>query len=44
MAYHLTHPDSKQEVECEAEQVAMYLSQGWQKKPGAKLPNNPEEN
>lgn len=36
MAYHLTHPDSDQEIEVDADQVPMYQSQGWQTKPGAK--------
>jgi len=36
MAYHLTHPDSEQEIERDAADVPMYLSQGWQTKPGAK--------
>lgn len=36
MAYHLTHPESDQEIEVEAEQVAAYVAQGWATKPGAK--------
>lgn len=36
MAYHLTHPDASLEIEREAADVPMYLSQGWQTKPGAK--------
>jgi hypothetical protein len=36
MAYRLTHPDSKQEIEVAAEQVPLYSSQGWQTKPNAK--------
>ena len=38
MAYHLTHPDSDQEIEVDAEQVSLYAAQGWQTKPGAKPP------
>lgn len=38
MAYHLTHPESEQEIEVEAEQVSLYTSQGWQTKPSAKPP------
>jgi hypothetical protein len=36
MAYKLTHPDSGQEIEVEAEQVPIYTAQGWQTKPHAK--------
>lgn len=44
MAYTLSHPDSdKHTVEADAEQVPMYLSQGWQMKPGASLPNMSKE-
>lgn len=32
MAYHLTHPESKQEIEVEADRVPMYKTQGWQTK------------
>lgn len=38
MAYKLTHPDSNQEIERDAADVPMYLSQGWEKKPHAKDP------
>lgn len=41
MAYRLTHPDSKQEIEADADSVHMYLSQGWQTKPGAREPATP---
>lgn len=41
MSYHLTHPDSDQEIEVETEQVPIYLSQGWETKPGAKPPADP---
>jgi hypothetical protein len=40
MAYHLTHPDSEQEIEVDREQVPMYLSQGWQTKPTVKPPES----
>lgn len=43
MAYHLTHPDSEQEIEVEADQVPMYQSQGWQTKPGAKSVEPPAD-
>lgn len=38
MAYKLTHPDSKQEIEVDADKVAIYESQGWETKPTAKAP------
>lgn len=38
MAYELIHPDSEKSVEVAADQVANYVSQGWEKKPGAKAP------
>lgn len=38
MSYHLTHPDSNQEIEVNAEQVDAYVSQGWETKPTAKPP------
>lgn len=38
MAYRLTHPDSGLEIEREAEDVAMYESQGWQTSPHATPP------
>lgn len=38
MAYRLTHPDSDLEIERDADQVAMYLTQGWETKPNARLP------
>ncbi len=40
MAYHLNHPDSEQEIEVEAEQVSLYLSQGWATKPTVKPPTS----
>lgn len=40
MAYHLTHPDSNQEIEVTADAVPMYLSQGWQTKPTANPPTD----
>lgn len=42
MSYKLTHPDSEQELEVDASQVAMYESQGWETKPGAKKPADSE--
>lgn len=36
MSYHLTHPESGQEIEVRAEQVPTYESQGWRTKPQAK--------
>lgn len=41
MAYNLTHPDSTQEIEVDAESVPNYLAQGWQTKPGAREPATP---
>lgn len=41
MAYKLTHPDSDQVIEREAEDVANYVSQGWQTKSGVKAPPAP---
>lgn len=38
MAYKLTHPDSDLEIERERDDVPMYLSQGWETKPGVKAP------
>lgn len=38
MAYKLTHPESKQEIEVEADMVATYETQGWEKAPTAKDP------
>lgn len=43
MAYRLTHPDSKQEIEVDAEQVPLYAAQGWQTKPGATPPTPTNE-
>jgi hypothetical protein len=34
MAWKLTHPDSDQVVEVDADSVAVYLSQGWQTQSG----------
>lgn len=36
MAYKLTHPNSKQEIEVDAEMVATYTTQGWETAPTAK--------
>lgn len=38
MAYTLTHPDSKLELQVRAEDVAMYESQGWETAPNVKSP------
>lgn len=38
MAYKLSHPDSKTEIEVRADQVETYTSQGWETKPTAKTP------
>lgn len=38
MAYKLTHPDSKSEIEVEADMVPMYVTQGWETAPAAKDP------
>ena len=38
MAYKLTHPDSNQEIERDADDVPMYREQGWQTKPNAPEP------
>ena len=43
MSYKLTHPDSEQEIQVEAEQVSLYTSQGWQTKPGAKPAADPKK-
>lgn len=40
MAFHLNHPDSKQEIEVDADQVPLYLSQGWHTKPNVKPPES----
>lgn len=39
MAYKLTHPDSKHEIEVDASMVATYKSQGWETAPTAKAPD-----
>ncbi len=36
MAYKLTHPETKAEIEVDASAVAMYESQGWETAPTAK--------
>lgn len=38
MAYKLTHPDSKQTIEVEADQVSLYTEQGWRTKANVKPP------
>jgi hypothetical protein len=37
----MTHPNSKVEIEVEAESVATYASQGWQTSPHAAPPPEP---
>jgi hypothetical protein len=43
MSFMLTHPDSSASIEVEASQVPLYLAQGWETKPGAATPENPDE-
>lgn len=38
MAYKMTHPESSAEIEVEADRVQLYVDQGWQTKPTAKVP------
>lgn len=38
MAYKMSHPDSKAEIEVSADQVAVYESQGWETAPTVKSP------
>lgn len=38
MSYKLTHPDSDQEIEVDRDLVSLYVTQGWQTKPGASVP------
>lgn len=38
MAYKMTHPDSDQTIEANADQVASYESQGWETAKTAKSP------
>jgi hypothetical protein len=40
MAYKLNHPDSEQTIEVVAEQVSLYIEQGWETKPGVKPPEH----
>lgn len=42
MAYHLTHPETSQEIEVEADMVPVYISAGWETKPNAKPVATPE--
>lgn len=44
MSYKLTHPNSKHEIEVDADQVATYESQGWETAPTAKTPAPADEN
>lgn len=43
MAYKMTHPDGGQEIEANADQVAMYESQGWETAPTVKSPTEGDE-
>lgn len=43
MAYKMTHPDSNVEIEVNADQVAMYESQGWETAPTVKSPTEGDE-
>lgn len=43
MAYKMTHPDSKVEIEVPAEYVDMRKSQGWETAPTAKDPEPPKK-
>lgn len=43
MPYTLTHPDSPNEIEVETDQVPLYLAQGWQTKPSAATPEDPDQ-
>ena len=43
MAYKMTHPDSKRRIDVNADQVAMYQSQGWETAPTAKDPEPAEK-
>lgn len=43
MAYKLSHPQSDQQIEVNADDLEPYLSQGWETKPGANLPNPDED-
>lgn len=38
MAYNMTHPDSKQEIQVDAQNVAVMESQGWETAPQATPP------
>ena len=41
MPYKLTHPKSTRQIEVNADQVAMYESQGWVTSPHANPPADP---
>lgn len=43
MAVKLTHPDSKAKVTVNAEDVAMYESQGWETSPHANVPKDDDK-
>jgi hypothetical protein len=43
MAFKMTHPDSKQEIQVDAENVAVFESQGWETAPNVKSPAEVDE-
>lgn len=43
MAYKMTHPGSKDEIEVDASAVATYESQGWETSPTAKPPTEGDQ-
>lgn len=43
MAFKLTHPDSSQEIEVDADQVPIYVRQGWETKPNVKPPKGEDK-
>lgn len=43
MSYKLSHPDTDQKIEVDAESVQMYESQGWETAPTAKTPAKPDD-
>lgn len=40
MAYKMTHPESDQQIEVEADMVGVYESQGWETSAHAKAPES----
>lgn len=43
MAYKLTHPATKQEIEVRADMVETYTSQGWETSPNVKPPTEGDD-